>query len=697
MNGRFSIDAIFRAVDQLSDPVTRMQKKVESFSRVTDNGFKGLSKSADGIVAGVNKIAKATAAGAIAIGGGLALAAKPGMEFEQQMADLGATSLQTRDQLADLEKSAMRLGAATKFSATEVAAGMEQMAKAGFTNQEILSGIDGMVYAAAAAGEDLASTTEHVSSVMKGMGLATKDAAQVADVLALASVRTNSSITSLAESMANVSSTARQFKIPLTDTVAMVAMLQDVGLDASEAGSSLNTMLTKLAAPTDKVKEKMRALGITFEDAKHNMLSPQKLMAEIVKAGDKSKGNMAEVAFFADLVGLRGQKAALNLKELFKSGKLTGLVTELERAAGTAEKMSKFRMDTLTGDLDVMQENIKGIAIDLFSMNSGPLRKIAQDFNKWLDEHHAEIATELQEGIAGIAESLPVIVKHGAPLAKIVGTFYAMSLAVKGAQTAIDGYVMAGKLVGGVTGSIKALGVATGIYNDQLQLAGGGLAAMRARLNAGVLGDEIKDLGDLLGNAGLLGAAALVGYEFGTWINDVTGASDAIAKLVAQISGLEEKLRSGPSSLKGYKGEQGLAYGIFVDPLTDKITRLEQGDSKVAREYYKRHHQKWLERTGGHFDATEEEQYRTKVGEGGHKSLAPVLDSAFDFYATVPTSDVKHALQMISPQQRTARSVEESNTTNTEKVEITVKGETDRVQVKKSRGAKLKLQPTGTP
>src|SRR5690606_28675336 len=108
-----------------------------------------------------------------------------------------------------------RLGATTKFTATEAAEAMEIMARAGFKNEEILAGVGGVLDAAAASGLEMAEVSNHVSNVLKGMGLEASQATRVADVLALASARTKSSIGSLGESMKNVASTARQFNIPL--------------------------------------------------------------------------------------------------------------------------------------------------------------------------------------------------------------------------------------------------------------------------------------------------------------------------------------------------------------------------------------------------------------------------------------------------------------------------------------------------
>ena len=145
MGNKFSIEAVFTAVDRITGPVSRMQSTMRVFGKNAAGGLKEIDAVTGKIVTGMNGVAVGIAAASAAAAAGLAALAQPGIAFEQQMADLGATSLQTRDQIAPLEAMALELGAATKFSATEVGAAMEAMAKAGFENEQVLSGIGGMV------------------------------------------------------------------------------------------------------------------------------------------------------------------------------------------------------------------------------------------------------------------------------------------------------------------------------------------------------------------------------------------------------------------------------------------------------------------------------------------------------------------------------------------------------------------------
>ncbi|MFW6031046.1 MAG: phage tail tape measure protein [Myxococcota bacterium] len=406
--GRFTVEAVLKARDRLTRPIARMSSKFGRFARKAERAMAPVNRMVGQIGRGLRKVGIAAGIAGAAVAGVASKVIGVGSEFEQAITDVGAVGLKTRDQIAALEEKAKQLGATTKFSATEAARGMELMAKAGFSTEDILSGIDGVLNAAAASGLELAEVSGHVSNVLKGMGLETSEATRVADVLALASSRTNSSIGSLGESMKNVAATARQLGVPLEDAVAGVAALQDVGLDASVAGSAMNTMLTKLAKPSGQIARKMKEMGVTFKDAEGNMLPFQEVLANISKGAKNAGGNMDQVAFLADLVGLRGQKAAANLSKLFETGKIGDLTSELNKAEGSAKKMAALRMDTFKGDMLILEASVSALKTALFDTQSGPLRGIVQGFTAWVDKNRELITQNVKGFIEGLTEVLPV-------------------------------------------------------------------------------------------------------------------------------------------------------------------------------------------------------------------------------------------------------------------------------------------------
>jgi TP901 family phage tail tape measure protein len=426
------LQAILTASDRATGVIRGAQAAAVNLN---DRALKGLGRIDalnKRIGAGIKATVTALGVAGLALGGVGAKIIGTGASFEEAITAVGAVGLQTRDQIAPLEKEAQRLGATTKFTATQAANAMEIMAKAGFKNQEILAGVGGVLNAAAASGLEMAEVANHVSNVLKGMGLEATESARVADVLALASARTNSSIGSLGESMKNLAPVARQLNIPLEQAVASVALLQDVGLDASEAGTATATMLTKLAKPTPVIAAEMKKLGIAFEDASGNALGLPAILKNFDTAAKKTGGNMKVLGFFSDLVGLRGQKAALNLKEAFASGKLSSLSDELDKAAGVAQQMADLRMQNLKGDFELLKSATDGLFTSLFNTQSGPLRDIVKGTTQWVDLNK-EIIT------SGFADKI----KEWTPIVKGFGdgvtvSFQKVEPVLKGVGGALD-------------------------------------------------------------------------------------------------------------------------------------------------------------------------------------------------------------------------------------------------------------------
>lgn len=386
MAGGNTASFILRLQDRLSGPAKKMAAGLRGVGGALRKIDAQAQKVSSSIGKSFDKVSgKLKLVGAAMVGFATKSILEVGAGYEEAISGVGAVGLQTRDQIAALDEKAKQLGATTKFTATEAANAMELMARAGFKNQEILAGVGGVLSAAAAEGISLEETANHVSNALKGMGLEADQAGRVADVLALASAKTNSSIGSLGESLKNVASTARTLGVPLEDTVAAVALLQDVGLDASVAGSAMNVMLTRIAKPTKAISAQMEKFGVTFKDAQGNMLPFQEVLQNISDAAAQSGGNMDRVAFLADLVGLRGQKAASNLADLFDSGKVSTLTKELEGAAGSAEKMASLRMQNLIGDWTIFRSAVDGVQTSLYETQSGALRGLVQRMTQWVD------------------------------------------------------------------------------------------------------------------------------------------------------------------------------------------------------------------------------------------------------------------------------------------------------------------------
>lgn len=180
-----------------------------------------------------------------------------------------------------LAAKAKEMGAATKFTAKEAGEAMEYMAMAGWKTEDMLGGIDGIMNLAAASGEELAGVSDIVTDALTAFGLKASDSGHFADILAAASSNANTNVHMMGESFKYVASVAGKMNYTAEDTSLALGLMANAGIKSSMAGTSLRSMITRLASPTDSVANAMTDLGISLADGEGNAYSLRQIMDQL--------------------------------------------------------------------------------------------------------------------------------------------------------------------------------------------------------------------------------------------------------------------------------------------------------------------------------------------------------------------------------------------------------------------------------
>ncbi len=190
------------------------------------------------------------ASGGAALYAGARLLA-PGVEYGESMSRVQAlTRLEGDDErLAALRQQARELGATTAFSAGQSADAQGYLAMAGFDPAAIQAAMPDMLNLALANQTDLARTADISSNILSGFGLDPAEMGRVGDVLTATTTRANVDLEMLGESMKYVAPQARAMNMSLEQSAAMAGLLGNVGIQGSQAGTTLRAMVTRLAAP----------------------------------------------------------------------------------------------------------------------------------------------------------------------------------------------------------------------------------------------------------------------------------------------------------------------------------------------------------------------------------------------------------------------------------------------------------------
>ncbi len=417
--------------------------------------FQGLERMSDAAFGAIRAAAATTAAAVSAV---TAASVAAGMGFEEQMSAVQAISMASGGDMEKLGEKARELGESTKFSAAEVGQGFEYMAMAGWKTKDMMGGIEGVLNLAAASGEDLGQVSDIVTDAMTAFGMGADQAGRFADVLAVASSNSNTNVSMMGETFKYVAPVAGTFGYTVEDTAVAIGLMANSGIKASQAGTSLRSMLSRMAKPTKEVQAAMDRLGLSLTDGNGNMKSFLQLQKDI-REGFKgmSKEQAAETASM-----LAGQEAMSGLLAVANasSGDFDKLADAVENSAGAAEKMAQIRLDNLKGDLTVLKSAAEGFGIGLYENLAAPAREIVQ-YGTGIIGNLTEMA----------AKEFPTVRREVKELAKSVGEFAEPVMALGG---------WFAKNPGAIAGPIAGIGTAVTAYKAAtgLQSLAGALGAM---------------------------------------------------------------------------------------------------------------------------------------------------------------------------------------------------------------------------
>ncbi|EME3598991.1 phage tail tape measure protein [Enterococcus faecium] len=440
------------------------QFSVEALLKATDSGFvktfkdaqeavKTFEKKSNSMTTAVGSIMKSTGASmtkyisAPLFGVGVA-AAKVGGDFEEQMSRVKAISGATGKSFDELRQQAVDLGAKTAFSAKESAAGMENLASAGFSAQEIMKAMPGLLDLAAVSGGDVALASENTATALRGFGLEASEAGHVADVFARAAADTNAEVGDMGEALKYVAPVANSMGISLEETAAAIGIMSDAGIKGSQAGTTLRGALSRLARPTKAMQDTMDNLGVSFYDADGKM-KPLKTQVELLK---KAFEGLTPEQQQNALVTLYGQESLSGMMALIDKGpdSLGKLTKSLKDSDGAADDMARTMQDNMNSSIEQMFGAFESAAIVIQKILAPSIRKVADAISGLVEKF-----VSAPESTQKLVVAIGAIVAAIGPLIFMIGSVIIWINRVKVAFKALS---ESSKLFSGLS---KAMGLLT--------------------------------------------------------------------------------------------------------------------------------------------------------------------------------------------------------------------------------------------
>lgn len=319
------------------------------------------------------------------------------------------------DGLRDL---ALQLGADTVFSATESAQAMVELAKGGLTEAQIKGGALAASMDLAAAGQlNLADAAATTVQMMGSFGLGAGDATRIANALAGAANASSADVSDLTQAMSQCSAQAALAGWSLEDTAAALALFADHGVKGSDAGTSLKTMLQRLAAPTDQAAEAIAAYGLNIRDSNGKMKDISGIADELTG----KLGSLSDAERDAALQTIFGSDASRAAAILMQSGS-EGLAKYIAATndATAAETMANAQKGELSWALENMGGAVESAAIAFGTALAPAITAVAGVIGN-VAEAFASLPAGVQTGIAVV---LALVAALG-PLLMVIGSVVA--------------------------------------------------------------------------------------------------------------------------------------------------------------------------------------------------------------------------------------------------------------------------------
>lgn len=446
------------------------------------------------------------------------------IDYDQALKNLQAIMQATDGEVVAMGNAIKRVATGTKFSATEVAQGMQILGQAGLSATEAVQSIGAVANLATGTLSEMSYSVDLITSAMRVFDLQASQSAHIADVFANAINASKLDIEKLRTAMNYVGPVAQSAGISLEETSAALMTLANSGLRASTMGTGLRAIISELSDPSAKLEKAARKAGISLEslNPSSNGLSTVLSNLDIVLSD-------TSVAF--DVFGKRAASAALTLTRDVTSG-YDDMYQKVNRF-GTAQDMATKQMEGLGVAFKNLQDRLKLIAVALGE--SGVIGAFRLFISIMVELTNGAIWL-VENGLRPILDILSPITTAFItmnPKIHLVG----IALTLLAARAILAKTAMQGIAVAGAAAQLTTMGTAATAAAGGVGLLSGALTALRT-----VLSVFTGPVGWVIGGITALGVA-------------ISLSGETAEQQIRNFEKLRDEYNSGKTDLEGYTEE----------------------------------------------------------------------------------------------------------------------------------------------
>ena len=551
---------------------------------------------------------------------GVGLAVSKFADFDAAMSNVQAATGESEESMKRLSNAALDAGARTVFSAEEAANAIEELAKAGVSTADILSGgLDGALDLAAAGGLGVADAAGIAATALKTFKLEGEDMAHVADLLAAGAGKAMGDVTDLSAALNQSAMVANATGLSIEETTAGLAAFASQGLLGSDAGTSFKTMLMSLSGPTGKAKEEMDRLGISAFDASGNFIG----LAEFAGSLEKALAGMSKEQQQATLKTIFGSDAIRAATVLYSEGErgISDWVSAVNDQ-GYAAEQAATRLDNLKGDIEALGGALDTALIKTGESGNDTLRDMVQWLTQVVDAYNM-LPAPMQSAAMGIgvitagiglaAGAASIAVPQFVTLMGAVNTLGITSMTASQALAGITGF-LTGPWGAALMG---AAAVTTVLVGEKVKLLANAseLADTLDRESGAITENSTAWAANKLQKEGVLGAAKRLGVDADVMTQAWLGNAEALKTVNDRLNRFktDSEFRMNNTDWEGWS-----------DDLADVGYALDGSNQMLAEA--KTRHDELTEATEGSASATETQEGALEGLGGTASSVATQID-----------------------------------------------------------------------
>lgn len=363
----------------------------------------------------------------------LVMAARSFAGFDDSMRLVQAVTQATDADFKALTKTAQRLGRDTSYTAQQAADAMVSLGRMGFSPTEIQASIDAVLNLARSTGTELAEAGDIAANSMRIFGIEASQMSDVADVLTVTANSSAQTLIDLFEALKMGGPQAAAAGESIRETSAAIAVLANMGIKGSLAGTALRKSFSQFAKV--KVQDQLRSVGVETVDANGNLRKMAEIMRDISKVLS-SMPTAERLSFAEDIFDIRGSLAGLTLTA--NTDELDAMLVKLQDVEGVAAKTATAMDAGLGGSFRLWESAVEGSLNAIAEAMNSTLQPlivkvtdVINAFTQWIEANRG-LVTAFAVTVAGAAGLAVVLIGIGVAAKGAAAGIAVVHTAIKG-------------------------------------------------------------------------------------------------------------------------------------------------------------------------------------------------------------------------------------------------------------------------